>query len=426
MTAPLSDLPENGMESRAWPNPTQLLLLRACLESGAEARDAWKKWSSVVDLDHLDYQSSYLLPMLDHNLRLIGITGHPWLGRIKGYRRYVWAKNRRLLTQGSQLIEGLRSVIGDELLVIKGAALAWGYYPDSGLRQMEDFDFMIKPASALPVFDYLKGAGWQIPQWFHRRRRANKIPASLFFSTYSHNMRRGDGLEIDLHWNLMNDLCGTDASEIFWDAAVSMQLPDGSEVRTLAPGDLLFHCCLHGLLWSPVPPTRWILDAVTLLRNGKRIQWQRLIDVSERFCYTLRLGTALKYLAYTFPRQAIIPEEVIHCLLDRRHSTEELGEYRMRLFPGCEKYRPNVVTYYRQFRAHSTLHPRSRVQEIRLFAFFLMKCWNVHNLWLVFILAPFFAARRIYRRYAHTRLPASARSASVDKPEAELSSALLD
>src|SRR5215471_7573890 len=112
-----SDLPQALVKPDIWPTPTQLLLLRACLESGAEAWAAWEEWSSTVDFDHLDQESWYLLPLLDKNLRAIGISGHPWLGRIKGCRRYIWAKNRQLLARSSQVIQELRSVVGDNLLI---------------------------------------------------------------------------------------------------------------------------------------------------------------------------------------------------------------------------------------------------------------------------------------------------------------------
>jgi hypothetical protein len=395
-----SNLSHRLVQRDPWPTPTQLLLLRACLESGAEARAAWEQWNSIVDLDHLDYQSCYLLPMLDKNLWAIGVTEHPWLSRIKGYRRYIWAKNRRLLNHGSRLIEELRSLVGDELLVIKGAALASWYYSDPGLRPMEDFDFMIKPESLLPILNYLKGSGWKVPQWFDRQSCVNKIPRGFFRSTHSYNMRRDDGIELDLHWNLMGDLCGTEENASFWDGAVSTQLPDGSKVCTLEPSHLLFHCSLHSLLWSPVPPTRWIVDAVILLRGVKSIRWRHLIDLAERFRYTLRLGTALKYLASTFPRQANIPQAVIHCLLDREHSVDEIGEFeeRMRL-SGNGKYFYNVFTVYRSIRVHSTPRDSNWLQEIWTVTIFLMNRWELPNVWLVFVVAPFRAVRRIYRNY---------------------------
>ncbi|PYK66258.1 MAG: hypothetical protein DME50_06085, partial [Verrucomicrobia bacterium] len=303
MTVRPSDLPEPLVKPGPWPTPIQLLLLRACLESGAEARGAWEEWSSIVNLDYLDHQSCYLLPMLDNNLRAIGVTGHPWLGRIKGYRRYIWAKNRRLLAQGSQLIGELRPIVGDELLVIKGTAVACRYYSDLGLRPMGDFDFMVKLELAPCVLNHLKASGWKTSQWLEQQQRIGLIPKALNFSnSHGHNMERSDGMEIDLHWNLMPDLCGTAVNQTFWDAAVPMRLPDGSQVRTLELSDLLFHSCLHGLVFSHWRSTRWVVDAITLLQNNGSIRWQRLIDVAERFRYTLTLGTALEYLTSTFPR----------------------------------------------------------------------------------------------------------------------------
>jgi hypothetical protein len=40
----------------------------------------------------------------------------------------------------------------------------------------------------------------------------------------------------------------------------------------------------------------------------------------------------------------------------------------------------------------------SWIQEGQSFANFLMKRWNLSRRWLIFFCAPFFAARRIYRR----------------------------
>jgi hypothetical protein len=418
------------MKPGLFPTPTQLLLLRACLESAAEARAAWEEWSSVVDLDHLDHESCYLLPMLDRNLRAIGVTGHPWLGRIKGYRRYIWAKNRQLLARGSEVVQELRPIVGDNLLIIKGAALASAHYPDPGLRPTQDFDCMVKPESVPQVLRHFKSLGWKIPSWIDWDRdrhgpdvepqcRVDQITTSFctHYPDGSAPMPAGqqsilsdDRMHIDLHWYLMPDLCGAAANETFWNSAVLMRLPDGSEVSTLQATDLLFHCCVHGLIWlpwSPIPSTRWIVDAVILLRDSKSIRWRRLVDLAEQLHYTLRLGTALSYMASTFPRQICIPEEVIQFLLNRDHSAEEIGEYqeRMGLSPNRQEYPPSVFTQYQRFRFTYYCRLRSVplngswLQEIRAFASFLRVRWGLPNLWLVFVIAPFRAARRIYRKY---------------------------
>jgi Uncharacterised nucleotidyltransferase len=435
MTSHRSTLRQALEKPDLWPAPTQLLLLRACLESGAEARDAWEEWSSLVDFDRLDGESWYLLPLLDKNLRAIGISEHPWLGRIKGCRRYIWAKNRQLLARSSQVIQELRSVVGDNLLIIKGAALAWGHYSDPGLRPTRDFDCMVKAKSVSRILRHFKSLGWKIPRWIdwdqnrhapnvETQRRVDQIPPNCWTDYSDGSVRQPAGQQsiltddrthIDLHWCLMPDLCGAAANETFWNNAVVMRLPDGSEVRTLQSTDLLFHCCLHGLIWepwSPIPSTRWIVDAVTLLRDTKSIRWRRLVELAEQLCYTLRLGTALSYVASTFPRQTCIPEDVIHSLLSRDHSAEEIDEYqtRMGLSPDGQEYSPNMFPYmftyyhYRRFRFTHYCRNRSMpmygnwLQEIRAFACYLRVSWGLPNLWLVFVIAPFRAARRIYRQ----------------------------
>jgi Uncharacterised nucleotidyltransferase len=431
MTSHQSGPPQALVKPDVWPTPTQLLLLRACLESGAEARAAWEEWNSLVDFDSLDRESWYLLPLLDKNLRAIGVSGHPWLGRIKGCRRYIWAKNRQLLARATQVIQELRPVVGDNFLIIKGAALAWGHYPDAGLRPTNDLDCMVKPESVPHVLRHFKSLGWKIPSWIHWERNrygpdvepqslVDQIPTS--FCTQrpdgaspvpagQQSILSDDRMHIDLHWYLMPDLCGTAANETFWNSAVPMRLPDGSEVRTLQATDLLFHCCLHDVLlaWFPIPRTRWIVDAVTLLRDSKSIKWRRLVDLAEQLHYTLRLGTALSYVASTFPRQICIPEEVIQFLLNRDHSVEEIREYQERvgLSPNGQEYPPSIdmlFTHYQRFRVTYYCRLRSVplngswLQEIRAFASFLRISWGLPNLWLVFVIAPFRAARRIYRQ----------------------------
>jgi hypothetical protein len=375
--------------------------------------------------------------MLDKNLRAIGVTGHPWLGRIKGYRRYIWAKNRQLLARGSQVVQELRPIVGDNLLIIKGAALACGHYPDPGLRPTRDFDCMVKPESVPHVLRHFKSSGWKMPRWIDWGRdrhgpdvetqcRVDQIPTSFWTDcpdgavpppAGQQSILSDDRMHIDLHWYLMPDLCGTAANEIFWNSVVPMRLPDGSEVSTLQATDLLFHCCLHDVLlsWFPIQPTRWIVDAVTLLRDSKSIKWRRLVDLAEQLHYTLRLGTALSYVASTFPRQTCIPEEVIQFLLNRDHSAEEIGEYqeRMGLSPNGQEYPPSVFTHYQRFRFTHYCRNRamplngSWVQEIRGFASFLRIIWGLPNLWLVFVIAPFRAARRIYRKYLRAGLARS-------------------
>lgn len=380
--------------SNPWPTPDQLLLLRACVEEGEVARQAWETWSATADLDRLDPQSTYLLPMLDRSLRLMGVASHPWLGRIKGYHRYVWARNRQLFSRAAQLIKEMRHFVGDELLLIKGAALACQYYSGPGMRPMGDFDLMIRREAAPSILQYLCDSGWKLSYW----GRSDLPPERYFFYRHSENICRKGGADVDVHWHLMDDLCGTASSQIFWDGAVSMHLPDGTEVRTLERTDLLFHACLHGLHWHPVPPTLWIVDALVLLQNAEAVKWKRLTDLADRFRYSLPLGSALNYLASAFPLQAKIPEPVIRYLLERDHSKDDVAEHEGRM--RGDKYPRSVSSYYRSFRLRSLPSGIGWARETRAFLEFVASRWSLPNLWLVLIYAPARAIRRVFRRFS--------------------------
>jgi Uncharacterised nucleotidyltransferase len=375
-----------------WPDFHQLLLLRACVEHGEPGREAWEEWAATVDFEKLDAESTYLLPMLDHNLRLIGVTSHPWLGRIKGYHRYIWTRNRRLFAQAAQLIGKLRPLVGDDLLVIKGAALACSYYPGSGMRPMGDFDIMIKREAAPAALKFLRRSGWKMVFW----NRPDFPPEHYFFYRHSENLYREGGGDVDVHWHLMEDLCGTASSQPFWDEALPLHLPDGTEARTFQLTDLLFHACLQSLHWKPVPATRWIVDALLLLQCGKPVDWRRLTDLADTFQYSLLLGSALQYLASNFPRQANIPNSVIGQLLDREHPKGEIAEHKGRL--QGEHYPPNALTYYRWFRLRSLPRKLGWFQEIRSMAQFFASRWSLPNLWLILILGPLRFSKRLFRR----------------------------
>jgi hypothetical protein len=379
-----------------WPRADQLLLLQACLEEGELARKAWKDWSETVNLHMLDPQSTYMLPMLDHNLRRIGISSHPWLGRIKGYHRYVWTRNRRLFGHADKLFTSIRLLVGGDILLIKGAALACQYYPGIGLRAMGDVDFMIKREAAPRVLNHLCASGWKLAHW----PRADRLPRRYFFCRHSENVYREDGAEVDVHWHLMENLCGTAPSQMFWDAAVAMTLPGGAEVRALQLTDLLFHACLHGLRWQPSPQLRWIVDSLVLLRKHEEVKWDRLTELADFFRFSLPLGTALQYLALTFPRQARIPEKTIRYLLEREHPREEVIEHqeRMELFPRGENYPPNVLAYYRWFRIRSLPAKMGWWREVRSFFQFVTTRWNLSNSWQIFLYFPSRGVRRIYRK----------------------------
>ena len=96
--------------------------------------------------------------------------------------------------------------------------------------------------------------------------------------------------------------------------------------RTLNATDMLFHVCIHGYKWNPIPPIRWVADAVTLVRTaGQGIDWDRLVSQGQRLHLTLPLAATLNYLRAVM--RAPVPSEAISHLQRQRTMPFERAEF---------------------------------------------------------------------------------------------------
>lgn len=278
-----------------WPTPQQELMLKAALWQGAPALAAWEEWQATTDFEQLDYGSFRLAPLLYHNLRAHQIE-HPLLGRLKGIYRRAWYRNQLLFHHAGVLIERLHAA-GVRTLVLKGAALSVLHYRDHGLRPMDDFDLLIDEAQADAAFAVLRELNWQ-----------PKIQPELLTEAYrafSHSaaFKLASGGELDLHWRVFvrplwtrQPQAQTDAT--LWERARPLQLGSVATL-TLDPADLLLHICAHGAAWNPVPPLRWIADALYILRTTPDLDWERVLVQAEARRLGLALRETLRYLHQT-------------------------------------------------------------------------------------------------------------------------------
>ncbi len=279
---------ETGLS--CFPNPLQELFLKACLASGAEAREAWKEWLPNVDLERLDFGSSKLLPLLYKNLRSQDVE-HPVMGRLKGAYRATWYRNQMMLNEASALAASFRRR-GIDVLMLKGAALIHTAYGDVGARAMEDVDLLIPTKRAKDAFNLLTVEGWK-PE--PRLPRVMEVP--YFAIKHGFNFRHRTGHLIDLHWHALDECIGPQADDDFWAASRAMDV-QGRPVRTLCAADHLLHTFAHGIRWNPVAPLRWVADAFWLVRTeGEKMDWRRLAEQARRRNLVLPVKTGLRYLA---------------------------------------------------------------------------------------------------------------------------------
>ena len=295
-------------------------LLQAALLSGDDVVKAWTDWKSIVsDIDRLDGRSYQLFPLVYRNLERFGVKDEA-TDRLKSVYVYHWAKNRVALQQLRAIIDGLNS-LGVKNLVLKGGALIPLYYGAVGTRVMGDLDILVSVQDFQKAADFLRGVNW-IP-----RKRPQRFDPRFFYSI-TFNASEGAAVgkfEIDLHCHVLFEACDSDADALFWEGSLPFVF-QGVNTRVLCPTDQLLHACVHGIKkeWSD-SNYKWIPDAMMILRyEGERVDWDRLVMLSEKFGVAPLLAISLSYLAESMG--ANIPSEVI----DRLDNAQISGIQRLR------------------------------------------------------------------------------------------------
>src|ERR1700694_5370160 len=136
-------------DSGFWPTRAQELILRASLLKGDEALAAWREWKQISNVDVLDFGSHRMIPQLYRNLLEHGIRD-PLMERFKGVYRYYLYKNETLLHHTAGVLRTFHEA-GIVTIVLKGCALVSLYYPESGLRPMQDADILVRVEQARPA-----------------------------------------------------------------------------------------------------------------------------------------------------------------------------------------------------------------------------------------------------------------------------------
>jgi hypothetical protein len=272
-----------------WPTAQQTLLLNALLLTPADAVAAWQRWSSSVDFDRLDAGSSRLLPLLYQKRAALEIDAG-LQDRLRTAYIQTWQANQIRLHELHGVAVQLQRA-GIQVLLLKGAALLLSSYPDPGLRPMADCDLLVPHANAPRAIDILCASGW--------------TPYGA--APHAQSLRHASGFDLDVHWNMLPHMSGPAADAPVWQAATAVTLED-APVLVPCPADQLMHVCAHGLVRSPTPAIRWIVDAVTLVESGP-IDWPRLLEQVQRCDVSLSVGAALHYLRVHF--NTPIPEDVL-------------------------------------------------------------------------------------------------------------------
>jgi hypothetical protein len=356
------------------PTAEQLLVLHAALDPAPAAAVAWRRWREAVEFDAVDHGSTRLLPLVYRRLGAAAFDSEV-AGRLKGLYRRSWSHNQLIFKRAAEAIAVLGAA-GIETLVTKGASLALLSYGDVGARPMDDVDVLVPLDLAAEAIDVLSAAGW---------KPDHEDPATWTRVHHSLGFAGPDRGEVDLHWFSL----WQPASDVeLWRASVPLELA-GAVTRAPCPADQLLLACVHGTPWSPLPPFRWIADALTVIRSaGELLDWERLVAEAERRRLTVATAAALDYLVEEFG--AAVPPTALEILRAAPATRHERVAFRVACRPDSPLRTLRMAwDRYRRLRDLDTGAPPPGS-----FIDFARRFWGLESVWQL----PLHGARALTRR----------------------------
>ena len=310
--APLSQL--RKPLSLALPGKERTSLLRACLLSGDEGRDAWKAWLEKVG-DPIAYLKKEnegvkgLLPLLFTKLAENGVEIEKTL---QTSLRTAYLNEEVRSKSYSQICANVLSAFdrhGISLMVIKGADLAFTVYEHPVLRHTDGFDLLIEADDADSALDLLRALGCVPP------------PKPIDSAWRRLDCRHRSGLMITLNRQLF-DLPFAVSGDEMWNRRRTARVA-GVEVPVLSPADNLLYTCV-GVYWSRIRVSlRWVCDAWFLVDRHEDVDWPTLLNFAPNNQMALPLSLTFDCLARDFG--VSIPKDVISQLHEFSNETTMTG-----------------------------------------------------------------------------------------------------
>ena len=227
------------------------------------------------------------------------------------------------------------------VILLKGAQLAYTDYPHVFLRPMEDIDLFVKRSDQLRIIKLMLEMGFNLYEtgdscnkFFIRRitkRRKKETYKPIFIEVHSNfqapiRLNKSFGVDMDEFWN------GTQMKSI-WNG-IQMKSIAGYPFLQLSPTYNVIYLCTH---FGEHHFSRliWAYDIALLIhRHGEEIDWETLKDLCPRMKIRSPLYHSFSLCQELF--QIPIPEGVLKNL---SHSLwrKRIGHYLVRkniLFPG--------------------------------------------------------------------------------------------
>lgn len=244
------------------------------------------------------------------------------------------ALRNRLLTAELVKLMGRLEEHGVEALTLKGPTLALAAHGDIALRQFGDLDILVSERAFPAVVEVLETEGYR-----PRRFRKGKKRSERFFDLEDEFMKPGSIALLDVHRTLLPRFLGSfPCYDELLRSSVTINLI-GTDVRTLAPAELLLFLCVHGAKhgWKLLS---WVCDIAGLLRSDRgQIDWNYVSDLASRFGY--RRALSLGLLLAEDMLYAAVPEDSVCAARDDGVVRSLAAGISARMFRGIEQ-RPTL------------------------------------------------------------------------------------
>lgn len=180
-------------------------------------------------------------------------------------------------------------------LLIKGAALAYLYYPSPSLRPRADTDIVIDHQSVIRIHESLRSRGYQCQPLVTPLDRGQYLTTQFLC-----NRSDGRGTHFDIHWKINNSTALGRLLTFEELIAQSISIPAfNGKIKAPGPGHALIISCLH---WIGEPNKRliWLYDIHLLNDNLTVNDWARIVRfAADKKCAGLILSV-LNRVAYWF------------------------------------------------------------------------------------------------------------------------------
>ncbi|TMA95578.1 MAG: nucleotidyltransferase family protein [Deltaproteobacteria bacterium] len=269
------------------PTLEQVLLLRACLQSGQSGREAWEAWQSQRSNFHNGLETtealSGLRPLLLNALRRNAVAADKtFLTYLRVAHLREEARTNIYRRICGRLLSTLRAE-GIQAILLKGAALADTVYPSPVLRHCHDIDILLmdgdlqRAVRALSSQDFMP---------------FDETPEPVIDDM---KLVHRSGLPLELHSRLFRTPFYNETLAGIWTRSQEQMIADVPS-RILSPADNLLHVCVDAFYCESRQSLRWVCDSWLIIDRYPNLDWNMLLDNARDGDFAQPLSIILGYL----------------------------------------------------------------------------------------------------------------------------------